>query len=100
MISDIGDSLSSSIRCYSDEEGCCYSTSQRGVLEQWKFPNGSVVPEENSSILVTRDNRYLGLYRIDNATTPVGKYCCEAQDGNGTNRTVCVHIQGQCIHFV
>lgn len=106
LISDIGDTPSGSLRCYSDRDDCCYSASQRGFLEQWRFPNRSVVHVENSSILVTRENGYLGLSRVDNVTTPAagGQYCCEAQDARGRSSTVCVNIQSQyfcyCLYII
>ena len=94
-ICDIVPNSSFTVSCHSDKEGCC-----EGAQGQWKFPNGSVVPEENNSISVTRGNGLLRLTPADNVTMPGGEYCCGAQDGRGTNRTVCVKLQGQYIEQV
>lgn len=90
-IKRIGSTYSDTIHCHSDNDGCC--TSQGSEL--WKFPNGSLVPIDNSSILITKNNGSIGLSRIDNVTMAGGQYCCQAQDGRGVNRTVCINIQGQ-----
>ena len=94
-INDIVPNSSLTVSCHSDKEDCC-----EGAQGQWKFPNGSVVPEENNSISVTRENGLLRLTPADNVTMPGGEYCCEAQDGRGINRTVCVKLQGQYIEQV
>ena len=91
-INDIVPNSSLTVSCHSDKEDCC-----GGAQGQWKFPDGSVVPEENNSISVTRGNGLLRLTPADNVTMPGGEYCCEAQDGRGINRTVCVKLQGQYI---
>ena len=94
-VSDVGNDDHDKIRCYSDRSGCCMSSVPADSYEEWKFPNGSVVPKQNSTIFVTRENGFIGLNRINNETVPRGEYCCEAHDGRKIKRRVCIEIQGE-----
>ena len=88
-ISDIGtDSLA--LLCKTDLQICCKNPN-RG---EWYFPNSSLVSRKGSEKDFYRDrgDQVVRLHRRNNATMPVGEYCCEVFNANFTNETVCITV--------
>jgi hypothetical protein len=83
-IEDIGEGDSALI-CYTNSSDCCMS--QR--VGEWYFPNGSAVSKqgEMKDFYRDREEMMVRLNRRNNATSPIGIYCC---DISGSNRNICI----------
>ena len=65
--------------CRTDLTTCCASSTGVSGQGDWIYPNGTEVRNRPSDddIFRTRGDMVVRLHRSNNATTPLGKYCCK-----------------------
>ena len=95
-LTDIGEG-DNALLCLTNNTQCCRGSDNLngGGLGEWYFPNGTLVPTENTSIVYrNRDRSTVHLNRRNNAQAPTGVYRCEVPDASATNRSVFVGVYG------
>ena len=93
LIGDIGEGDEAALLCVTDLVQCC-----RGeALGEWFYPNESLVRVNGNNDDFYRDRRLgsVRLNRRNNATSPIGQYCCEVPDATMTTKTTCINISEQ-----
>ena len=77
--------------CTTDRMPCCKNMPQHG---EWKFPNGTLVTEEQRTFRRNRDNNgNVNLFRVSSdVMSPTGRFCCDVKDATATNQTMCTNI--------
>ena len=90
-ITDIGEN-DNAVLCMTDRTGCCRGTF--GGAGEWYFPNNGRVGTMSSdgSFYRNRDQGVVRLNQRDNATMPIGSFCCDIPDTNGTNQRICIMV--------
>ena len=100
LIGEIGEGDEAALLCITDLVQCCRGEDTPGVggaLGEWFYPNGSFVRVNGSNDDFYRD-RGLGSVRLNrrnDATSPVGQYCCVVPDATSTDKTTCINIGEQ-----
>ena len=96
LITDIGEGDDGALLCFTDLIQCCQSsdTSIGTALGEWFFPNGSAVPVGGArgDFYRDRDASVVRLNRRNNATSPMGQFCCDVPDATSTSMRVCANI--------
>ena len=92
LIGEIGEG-DGALLCVTDLDQCC----RDGGLGEWFYPNESLVRVNGSNDDFYRDRgpSVVRLNRRNNATSPIGQYCCVVPDATFTNKTTCVNIGEQ-----
>ena len=103
-ISEIGKTVPSTVspaqnnglQCITDRVPCCKTNIDVRASGERYFPNGTVVPPQNSatSFYTNRgDDGTVNLNRINsNITFPIGLFCCVVPDATGISQTLCTEI--------
>ena len=80
--------------CYTDNTQCCNSTNIN--MGDWYLPDEGrmKVGDESSggNFYVTRGPGVVRLHRRNNATSPIGMFCCEVPDARSVSRETCIDI--------
>ena len=89
-IFDIGESADAVI-CMTTRTDCCTDKNNETRNGEWYYPNGNKVPTmgDNQDFYRNRRSQQVLLHRRNNASGPLGYYCCELS--NGTER-ICINI--------
>ena len=97
LFADIGEKITGEIGvgpllCYTDNSQCCNSTDN--IMGDWYLPGGMKVRDEsdNEDFYVTRGPSVVQLHRRNNATSPVGMFCCDVPDARLISRRSCIDI--------
>ena len=94
LIDDIGERVTGGIGgpllCYTDNRQCCNSMD----MGDWYLPGGMKVGDESDSgdFYVTRGPSVVRLHRRNNATSPIGMFCCEIPNARSANTRSCIDI--------
>ena len=95
LITDIGEG-DEALLCYTDLAQCCRGDemSSRMALGWWFYPNRSSIDSGGfgGDFYRNRDSSLVRLNRRNNATSPVGQFCCVVPDATFTNVTVCANL--------
>ena len=96
-ITDIGESnpdLNNALQCITDKMPCC----DQQQLGEWVFPNGTVVPDENSAISFYtnrgQNDGTVNLNRLSDSLRPFGRFCCTIPDAVDEVNYICVTLNG------
>ena len=82
--------------CYTDNTQCCNSTNN--IMGDWYLPGGDRTKvgdesqSDNGDFYVTRGPGVVRLHRRNNATSPIGMFCCEVPDTRSVSRETCIDI--------
>ena len=97
FINEIGRTNSScALQCVTDQGICCRQYYYMYIGE-WYFPDGSIVPREDSATDFYRNRANnpgtVNLNRVSNAIiSPTGQYCCHVPDNTTINQILCAYI--------
>ena len=96
-IADIGEGDDGALLCFTDLIQCCRgddTSIATAPLGEWFFPNGSAVPISSAGgdFYRTRGPSVVRLHCRNNATSPIGQFCCEVPDATSINMSVCANI--------
>ena len=91
-LTQLGVGDNGALLCNTDKRDCCDSTS--GTQGHWKFPNESAVGARaaGGDLYTSSGEGVVRLHRRNNATTPIGRYCCEVLDSTSITITTCVNL--------
>ncbi len=96
VITDIGIGPDNALTCETDQKDCCNTAAgnQRG---EWIFPDNTIVARssEGGDFFINRRYRQVLLNRRNNATGPLGSYCCDVDTMDDPNATICINISKQ-----
>ena len=99
LIGEIGEGDDGALLCVTDLVQCCRGneTDGRGVLGEWRYPNRSLVQVEGEGDDFYRDRgpSVVRLNRRNNATFPMGQFCCVVPDATLNDKTTCINISEQ-----
>ena len=95
----IGAEDNEALFCFTDLYQFCTDCTNSKAVGEWYFPNGSMVrtSAHGDSLYMNRSYGVVRLHHRSNATLPTGLYCCEIENSNRTNQSICVYMHDESL---